>query len=31
MRAVDPAALENPESRWFDVFTYIVAPDSEYY
>lgn len=31
MRSIDPAALEIPESRWFDVLTYIVDPESEYY
>jgi len=31
MRFLDPAALEIPESRWFDVLTSIVDPDSEYY
>lgn len=30
MRAVDPAALENPGSRWFDVLTSIVDPESDY-
>lgn len=31
MRSVDPAALENPESRWFDVLASVVDPDSDYY
>lgn len=30
MRSVDPAALENPESRWFDVLTSIVDPNAHY-
>ncbi|MFE2430604.1 SUKH-4 family immunity protein [Streptomyces sp. NPDC059373] len=30
MTSVDPAALENPKSRWFDVLTYIVDPEHHY-
>lgn len=30
LRSVDPAALENPESRWFDVLTFIVDPEYDY-
>lgn len=30
MRSVDPAALENPQSRWFDVLTSIVDPEYDY-
>ncbi|ARF58243.1 SUKH-4 family immunity protein [Streptomyces gilvosporeus] len=30
MRAIDPAALENQESRWFDVLTSIVDPEYDY-
>lgn len=31
MRSLDPAALEIPESRWFDVLTSIVDPDADHY
>jgi hypothetical protein len=27
MTSLDPAALENPESRWIDILQYIVDPD----
>lgn len=30
MSSVDPAALENPESCWFDVLTYIVDPEHHF-
>ncbi|WP_420034054.1 SUKH-4 family immunity protein [Streptomyces sp. cg28] len=30
MNSIDPAALENPESRWFDVLTYIVDPEHHF-
>jgi hypothetical protein len=29
-RAVDPIALENPQSRWHDVLTFIVDPEYDY-
>jgi hypothetical protein len=31
MRAVDPAALADPQSRWHNVLTFIEDPESEYY
>lgn len=31
MESLDPAALENPESRWFDILEYIVDPNAHYY
>lgn len=30
MRSIDPAALENPNSHWFDVLTSIVDPEWHY-
>ncbi|MFE6892757.1 SUKH-4 family immunity protein [Streptomyces sp. NPDC057694] len=30
MTSIDPAALENPESRWFDVLTYLVDPEHHF-
>ncbi|MFE2430603.1 SUKH-4 family immunity protein [Streptomyces sp. NPDC059373] len=30
MRSIDPVALEVPESRWFDVLTSVVDPESDY-
>jgi hypothetical protein len=30
MTSVDPAALENPDSCWFDVLMYIVDPEHHY-
>jgi hypothetical protein len=30
MRAIDPAALEIPESRWHDVLTFMVDPEYDY-
>jgi len=31
MRAIDPAALEVPQSRWHKILEYIADPDAEYY
>lgn len=31
MRAVDPAAFDHEKSIWFDVLTYVVDPEAEFY